>query len=255
MAGPRNGLGDKRERVHNQGRFPPDAEPRAQHGQGSDHLREDELSWRLFPDQNGDWYTVQVQQHRRLPSGLQKGIPQGDRRQVLQEASKRTYEGGDTLSTGQDIHRLRSRCAGRSTGGRHKARALQVSLDRRGYQTAVEHRKLKAINDKIKSETQNSNEAPTIYTGPPVIRVTLANVDETSMLLSRGLDFYGATYFPTETPHPASQPFAKFRNNRWADVASPGTGQRVRDLLPVFDNAGFNKLPPPTSRTIKPPRN
>ncbi|XP_046419480.1 uncharacterized protein LOC124179316 isoform X1 [Neodiprion fabricii] len=114
---------------------------------------------------------------------------------------------------------------------------------------------LKAINDKIKSETQNSNEAPTIYTGPPVIRVTLANVDETSMLLSRGLDFYGATYFPTETPHPASQPFAKFRNNRWADVASPGTGQRVRDLLPVFDNAGFNKLPPPTSRTIKPPRN
>lgn len=74
--------------------------------------------------------------------------------------------------------------------------------------------KVKAINDKIKSETQNSNEPPTIYTGPPVIRVTLANVDETSMLLSRGLDFYGATYFPTETPHPSAQPLSKYRNNR-----------------------------------------
>ncbi|XP_011631114.1 uncharacterized protein LOC105423155 [Pogonomyrmex barbatus] len=114
---------------------------------------------------------------------------------------------------------------------------------------------LKAINDKLKSDAQNLNEPATIYTGPPVIRVTLASVEETSMLLSRGLDFYGATYFPTETPHPAAQPLAKYKNNRWIDLASIGTGQRVRDLLPVFDNAGFNKLPPPASRVIKPQRN
>jgi len=74
---------------------------------------------------------------------------------------------------------------------------------------------VKAINDKLKSDAQNLNEPATIYTGPPVIRVTLASVEETSMLLSRGLDFYGATYFPTETPHPAAQPLAKYKNNRW----------------------------------------
>ncbi|XP_076285108.1 uncharacterized protein LOC143211378 isoform X1 [Lasioglossum baleicum] len=74
---------------------------------------------------------------------------------------------------------------------------------------------LKAINDKLKNDAHNQNEPATIYTGPPVIRVTLASVEETSMLLSRGLDFYGATYFPTETPHPAAQPLAKYKNNRW----------------------------------------
>lgn len=73
---------------------------------------------------------------------------------------------------------------------------------------------MKAINDKLKGETQNANEPPTIYTGPPIIRVTLASVEETSMLLSRGLDFYGATYFPTETPNPANPSLAKYKNSR-----------------------------------------
>ncbi|XP_029035693.2 uncharacterized protein LOC114872552 [Osmia bicornis bicornis] len=114
---------------------------------------------------------------------------------------------------------------------------------------------LKAINDKLKSDSHNQHEPATIYTGPPVIRVTLANVEETTMLLSRGLDFYGATYFPTETPYPAAQPLGKYKNNRWLELAAIGAGQRVRDLLPVFDNAGFNKLPPPASRLIKPQKN
>lgn len=30
------------------------------------------------------------------------------------------------------------------------------------------------------------------------------------------------------------------------------SGQRVRDLLPVFDAAGFTKIPPPATKTIKP---
>ncbi|XP_063984908.1 uncharacterized protein LOC135166528 isoform X1 [Diachasmimorpha longicaudata] len=123
---------------------------------------------------------------------------------------------------------------------------------------------LKAINDKLKGDTQNANEPSTIYTGPPIIRVTLASVEETSMLLSRGLDFYGATYFPTETPNPANPSLAKYKNssfimwnsdNRWMELAAVGAGQRVRDLLPVFDNSGFTKLPPPASRVIKPQRN
>ncbi|XP_017887145.2 uncharacterized protein LOC108629171 [Ceratina calcarata] len=76
---------------------------------------------------------------------------------------------------------------------------------------------LRAINEKLKTDAHTQNEPATIYTGPPVIRVTLASVEETSTLLSRGLDFYGATYFPTETPygHIVDQPLAKYKNSRW----------------------------------------
>lgn len=87
---------------------------------------------------------------------------------------------------------------------------------------------VKAINDKLKSDAHSQNEPATIYTGPPVIRVTLASVEETSTLLSRGLDFYGATYFPTETPHPAAQPLAKYKNNRWE------TNVRARICLAIY---------------------
>lgn len=33
---------------------------------------------------------------------------------------------------------------------------------------------------------------------PNAIRVTVASLDEFNTLLQQGLDFYGATYFPTE---------------------------------------------------------
>jgi hypothetical protein len=32
------------------------------------------------------------------------------------------------------------------------------------------------------------------------------------------------------------------------------SGQRVRDMLPVFDAAGFSKILPPAVKTIKPRR-
>lgn len=35
------------------------------------------------------------------------------------------------------------------------------------------------------------------------MRVTLANIEEANILLQNGLDFYGATYFPTELATPA----------------------------------------------------
>jgi len=39
---------------------------------------------------------------------------------------------------------------------------------------------------------------------PPIIRVTLASLDEYNTLLQNGLDFYGATFFPTEAGTPGT---------------------------------------------------
>jgi hypothetical protein len=41
-------------------------------------------------------------------------------------------------------------------------------------------------------------------TPPAPIRITLASLEEYNMLLQNGLDFYGATFFPTEAQLPAS---------------------------------------------------
>ncbi|GBP65075.1 hypothetical protein EVAR_46869_1 [Eumeta japonica] len=81
-----------------------------------------------------------------------------------------------------------------------------------------------------------------------VIRVTLANIEEANILLQNGLDFYGATYFPTELATPA-QAAKLLKPNR---VTGGTVSARVRDLLPVFDQAGFTKLAPPASRLMKP---
>jgi hypothetical protein len=87
-------------------------------------------------------------------------------------------------------------------------------------------------------------------TPPPPIRITLAALDEYTNLLQNGLDFYGATYFPTEKELPATAAkIATSRRGRMVDGSIPG---RVRELLPVFDAAGFCKIPPPASKTIKP---
>ncbi|XP_063924862.1 uncharacterized protein LOC135138775 isoform X2 [Zophobas morio] len=69
---------------------------------------------------------------------------------------------------------------------------------------------------------------------PNPIRVTVASLDEYNQLLQQGLDFYGATYFPTE-------PLKKDQLR----------GSKEK-LLPVFDSAGFTRLPAPASRLLKP---
>ncbi|XP_053681759.1 uncharacterized protein LOC128732518 [Sabethes cyaneus] len=85
---------------------------------------------------------------------------------------------------------------------------------------------------------------------PPPIRITLASIDEYHHLLQNGLDFYGATFFPTEPTLPAqAAKIATKKGSRMIDGSIPG---RVRELLPVFDAAGFSKIPPPASKTIKP---
>ena len=50
------------------------------------------------------------------------------------------------------------------------------------------------------------------YSGPPLVRVTLASLDEANSLLQNGLDFYGATYFPTEGPLTAAVAAAPYLN-------------------------------------------
>ncbi|XP_038219185.1 uncharacterized protein LOC119837604 isoform X2 [Zerene cesonia] len=81
-----------------------------------------------------------------------------------------------------------------------------------------------------------------------VIRVTLANIEEANILLQNGLDFYGATYFPTELGTPA-QAAKMIKPSR---VTGGTVSARVRDLLPVFDQQGFAKFAPPASRLVKP---
>lgn len=98
-------------------------------------------------------------------------------------------------------------------------------------------------------------------------------MDEYNILVQNGLNFYDATFFPTETNISLKGAkienrrryvydsiflctyvyfhFKYINNDRMMDGSVSG---RVRELLPVFDAAGFCKLPPPTRKVIKPPR-
>ncbi|KAG8317379.1 hypothetical protein J6590_028320 [Homalodisca vitripennis] len=106
------------------------------------------------------------------------------------------------------------------------------------------------------SGNTSGSEAGPILTGlpPPIVRITLANLDECNLLLQNGLDFYGATFFPTE-PAATSGLYRtsggrKSAAGRFLDL--PSSGGRVRDLLPVFDSTAFAKIPPPASKVVKP---
>ncbi|XP_059617420.1 uncharacterized protein LOC132262238 [Phlebotomus argentipes] len=94
------------------------------------------------------------------------------------------------------------------------------------------------------ADVANQKDSP-----PPPIRITLASLEEFNTLLQNGLDFYGATFFPTEANLPLTGARIATKRGRMIDGSIPG---RVRELLPVFDAAGFCKIPPPASKTIKP---
>ncbi|CAB3258745.1 unnamed protein product [Arctia plantaginis] len=86
-----------------------------------------------------------------------------------------------------------------------------------------------------------------------VVRVTLANIEEANILLQNGLDFYGATFFPTELATPAQAAKLIKPSSLIVPRVTGGTvSARVRDLLPVFDQQGFAKFAPPASRLVKP---
>ncbi|XP_065351108.1 uncharacterized protein LOC135946711 [Cloeon dipterum] len=96
----------------------------------------------------------------------------------------------------------------------------------------------------------------------PLVRITLGSQEEANALLQSGLDFFGATFFPTEAARPvkkssvcgkavpggffSTETFGSFGNN------SGVMGTRIRELVPVFDATGFAKIAAPTERTVKP---
>lgn len=60
-------------------------------------------------------------------------------------------------------------------------------------------RKIPAPKQIDEADVANKIDAP-----PSPIRITLASLDEYNYLLQNGLDFYGATFFPTEANLPAT---------------------------------------------------
>ncbi|XP_011195136.1 uncharacterized protein LOC105220398 [Zeugodacus cucurbitae] len=83
-----------------------------------------------------------------------------------------------------------------------------------------------------------------------VIRITLASMDEYNILLQNGLNFYDATFFPTEANLQMKDAKIDYKRR----IFDANKSSRVRELLPVFDATGFCKLPPPSSKLIKPSR-
>lgn len=58
----------------------------------------------------------------------------------------------------------------------------------------------------IVNKLGKEEEGPAKDSPPLPIRITLASHDEYSILLQNGLDFYGATFFPTDSSLPTSGP-------------------------------------------------
>lgn len=57
---------------------------------------------------------------------------------------------------------------------------------------------------KVQPKVDEQDIANIKESAPAPIRITLASVDEFNYLIQNGLDFYGATFFPTESNLPAT---------------------------------------------------
>lgn len=53
------------------------------------------------------------------------------------------------------------------------------------------------------------------HVAPPVVRITLASMEECNVLLHNGLDFYGATFFPVEAASPVALKKKPLAPNRY----------------------------------------
>jgi hypothetical protein len=60
------------------------------------------------------------------------------------------------------------------------------------------------LDRKAPPKVDEADVAHKVDTPPSPIRITLASLDEYNYLLQNGLDFYGATFFPTEANLPAT---------------------------------------------------
>ncbi|KAH8272244.1 hypothetical protein KR044_013162 [Drosophila immigrans] len=134
------------------------------------------------------------------------------------------------------------------TGSSSSSSQTQMQTLRRA---AIRSSSAKSVIGGIMADAMEKSERPERRELPPaVIRITLASMDEYNILLQNGLNFYDATFFPTEANISLKGAKIDYKR-RMLDGSIPG---RVRELLPVFDAAGFCKLPAPTSKLIKPPR-
>lgn len=104
-------------------------------------------------------------------------------------------------------------------GSRHKIE-ISIDLDFSGAQ--------KTTKGETKLDLQDVG--ITKETPPAPIRITLASVEEYNYLLQNGLDFYGATYFPTESTLPATAQRIATKKGTWVDAIT----QCLKVLKSIF---------------------
>ncbi|XP_039960213.1 uncharacterized protein LOC120774549 [Bactrocera tryoni] len=121
-----------------------------------------------------------------------------------------------------------------------------VEVVRLHYQTQqlMSNEKIQEVRTEVAEKTDRRESTTS------VIRITLASMDEYNILLQNGLNFYDATFFPTE----ANLQMKDVKIDYKRRIFDGNKSSRVRELLPVFDATGFCKLPPPSSKLIKPTR-
>lgn len=73
--------------------------------------------------------------------------------------------------------------------------------------------KLPSAQAKDDQDVANKRDDP-----PPPIRITLASLEEYNTLLQSGLDFYGATFFPTEANLPLNGARIATKRGRWVTL-------------------------------------
>lgn len=113
---------------------------------------------------------------------------------------------------------------------------VRASLYR--YGSVVEVTRLRELTTSRSGGPTAGEQQQLPATAPPPVRITLASLDEYNLLLQHGLDFYGATYFPTEPLQQAGGP----------------TASREPGATVVFDATGFTRIPAPATRTLRAPR-
>lgn len=79
--------------------------------------------------------------------------------------------------------------------------------------TAIPKTTLNKVSKEDETTAVPNKESP-----PAPIRITLASLEEYNLLLQNGLDFYGATFFPTEVTLPnLSSAKIYTKRGRWAE--------------------------------------
>lgn len=106
-------------------------------------------------------------------------------------------------------------------GYRHAALTVADGKNAATSQTAVEQQQQQLLQagpaSSLAAAAGGSASANTQqhHPAPPVVRVTLASLEECNVLLHNGLDFYGATFFPVEAASPVAPKKKALPPNRY----------------------------------------